>query len=841
MQNFELSASPASLSIAQRSQGTVTVTSTVSGGFNNPVSLSASGVPAGTTVNFSPNPIPAPGSGASTMTLTVSLSTYPGTYSITIVGNGGALQRMALVQLTVTAGPSFAIGASPAYLNVPQGNQGSSTITTFACCGFNSSIALSASGAPSGTNVSFNPSTISAPGSGNSTMTMTVAGNTPTGTYPITVTGTGGGLQPTTTVTLNVTGGASPGNANFMEPYSYNLQSSFGQAPYSYQLVSGSLPAGLDMNSSGTIAGTATVVGAFPFQVLVTDSAHHQQTSNYTLTVVIGMDQYGGLTAAPLPGCTPTGYFQLLKVKIGSNPARWVYADPLCNAFYQLSVYDADPSFILGAIYQSRYGGDSVKWAKHSLQRELAYSFNAVDVFYSDYMLPIPKGGNGKGASIQLPFMLFYDTTDDAIYNPEGVGIPESVKNLCAGQDSYGFGHCNYTLDVLDPNWTVASQGELAWQLNPADDGFLKGFNTSPWVLAISMGDADQLTIFKGSGNGKYGVSEYPHPAMVTATSAFNYNLAPVNGDWQRPILYTKAAWTCNAVAGDSQNFPPGQSFLEKKYGSIAALNAAWGSNYTSFCDAGGFGTGTGVLDEDGRHTAWFGTDFYNQTGMNAKLKADLDQYLYSMAYLAYAPQVNAIRTYDTNHLLMCGFYGGSGAGGMRTIVAQAFHDAGCQVMVMTWNNTYNDLALASSKAVYDQTGMPATVWYGGTAQADSDMSNYPNNGAGYGDYTTQEIRGQHYNTDNQAIYGAQASNGDYYGLGADFWSLTDNSRENRNWGFMSLSDNVYDGVCATRDASIDPFGYPCGGEDADYGNFTDGVSQANSTILQQFILSLQH
>ena len=431
-QDFELSASPASLSIAQRSQGTVTVTSTVSGGFDNSVNLSASGVPAGTTVTFDPATIPAPGSGASTMTLTVSLSTYPGMYPITITGNGGGLQRIATIQLTVLAGPSFAIGASPAYLNVPQGNQGTSTITTFACCGFNSAITLSASGAPSGTNVSFNPSTISAPGSGNSTMTMTVAGNTPTGTYPITVTGTGGGLQPTTTVTLNVTGGASPGNANFMEPYSYTLQSSFGQAPYSYQLVSGSLPAGLGMNASGTIAGTATAVGAFPFQVLVTDSAHHQQTSNYTLNVVIGMDQYGGLTAAPLPGCTPTGYFQLLKVKIGSNPARWVYADPLCNAFYQLSVYDADPSFILGAIYQSRYGGDSVKWAKHSLQRELAYSFNANDVFYSDYMLPIPKGGNGKGASIQLPFLLFYDTTDDAIYNPEGVGIPESVKNLCA-------------------------------------------------------------------------------------------------------------------------------------------------------------------------------------------------------------------------------------------------------------------------------------------------------------------------------------------------------------------------------------------------------------------------
>ena len=110
-------------------------------------------------------------------------------------------------------------------------------------------------------------------------------------------------------------------------------------------------------------------------------------------------------------------------------------------------------------------------------------------------------------------------------------------------------------------------------------------------------------------------------------------------------------------------DFPPGQSFLEKKYGTIAALNEAWGSNYTSFCDAGGFGTGTGVMDEDGRHTAWFGSDYYNQTGMNSNLLADLNAYLYTLAYQIYAPQVSVVRGYDTNHLLMCGFYGGVRSG----------------------------------------------------------------------------------------------------------------------------------------------------------------------------------
>ncbi len=45
-----------------------------------------------------------------------------------------------------------------------------------------------------------------------------------------------------------------PPPAKFEEPYSFDLQDlliKFGQPPYTYQLVSGSLPAGLNMDSSG--------------------------------------------------------------------------------------------------------------------------------------------------------------------------------------------------------------------------------------------------------------------------------------------------------------------------------------------------------------------------------------------------------------------------------------------------------------------------------------------------------------------------------------------------------------------------------------------------------------
>ena len=827
--DFELSVSPGLVTINQGNQGASTITSTITGGFNTSVSLSASGAPSGTTVSLNPTTIPAPGSGSSTMTITVGPSTPTGTYYIQIAGNGGGLQRYTQLQLIVIPPPDFVIGGAPSSLSIAEGNPATVTITTFVLYLFNNAISLTASGAPPGTTVTLNPTTIPAPGSGSSTMTISVGKTTATGTYALTVTGSGGGVQHSATVTLTVTGGSPPADSRFMEPYSYTLQSSFGQPPYSYQLISGSLPSGLTMNTSGTIAGTPTVTGKFPFQVLATDSSQpaQKQTNNYTLNAIIGLDTYSGMTAAPLPGCTPTGYFQILKVN-----GRWYYADPECNAFYQFSVYASYPGFLYSDLLQSRYGGDNAKWAKHSLQREVAYGFNTQDIFYSNFMLPVDTS-TSSAAPIKVPFLLFFSTMNDASYDPTLLGLAEPIKNYCDGRDSNGYqGYCLYTLDVVDPNWTAANVAELGVQISD----FEGDFNDIPWIPAISLGDADQVFMFKGNGTR---FPEYPHPAMIVATSAFNYNLPPVNGNWQRPILYSKAAWTCNAVANDSHNFPPGQSFLEKKYGTVAALNQAWGTGnfYTSFCDAGGYGTGTGVLDEDGRHAAWFGNDFYNQTGMNPNLKADLDQYLYQLAYQVYYPQVTTVRGYDTNHVLMCGVHGGTGDGGMRPIVAQAFKDAGCQILVMQWDSEHNQYGLTANKAVYDELGIPITVFYGVSSQADSDESQSPG-GVWDADYPTQLSRGQHYNSDNLAIFGSQGSNSDYYILGVDYWGLTDDTAI--NWGFISRSDNVYDGVCAVEAYTMDQYGYPCGGESGNYGDFTDEVTQTNTAIQQQIIVGLQ-
>lgn len=98
----------------------------------------------------------------------------------------------------------FSLSASPNSVSVAQGASGTSTITSSVTGGFSGTIALTASGQPSGVTVSFNPTSIT--GAGTSSMTMAVGSTVTPGTYTITVKGTSGATTETTTVSLTVTG-----------------------------------------------------------------------------------------------------------------------------------------------------------------------------------------------------------------------------------------------------------------------------------------------------------------------------------------------------------------------------------------------------------------------------------------------------------------------------------------------------------------------------------------------------------------------------------------------------------------------------------------------------------
>jgi kumamolisin len=203
--NFSISASPSSVSVTQGSKGTSTVTTAAIGSFNSAISLSASGQPSGVTVSFSKTSISAPGSGSVTVTLTASSTATTGTFPITIKGTGAGITQTTTINLTVSAPPSFAVSASPTSVSVSPGSSSTSSVSTTISGGFNASVALTATGQPSGVTVSFSPSTISAPGSGTSTVTFTATKSTRAGTHTITISAKSGSTTHTISVSLTVT------------------------------------------------------------------------------------------------------------------------------------------------------------------------------------------------------------------------------------------------------------------------------------------------------------------------------------------------------------------------------------------------------------------------------------------------------------------------------------------------------------------------------------------------------------------------------------------------------------------------------------------------------------
>ncbi|MDX6500091.1 MAG: hypothetical protein QOG23_3351 [Blastocatellia bacterium] len=112
--------------------------------------------------------------------------------------------------IDIIFGPNFSLSASASSLTMPQSGAGSSTITSSLSGNFNSSIALSAAGLPAGATAGFSPASIAAPGSGSSTLAISVGANTPVGTYNVVVSGSGGGQTHSVTINLTVsTGGSS--------------------------------------------------------------------------------------------------------------------------------------------------------------------------------------------------------------------------------------------------------------------------------------------------------------------------------------------------------------------------------------------------------------------------------------------------------------------------------------------------------------------------------------------------------------------------------------------------------------------------------------------------------
>jgi MYXO-CTERM domain-containing protein len=180
------------------------------------------------------------------------------------------------------------------------------------------SIALTASGLPTGATATFTPASITA--GGNAMLTIATAATTAPGSYTVTVTGTGAAATHTATVSLTVleaaaddfSVAANPANITAKQgtaaPTSIETTTVSGN-PQSLALSVTGLPSGAtatftaDTINSGenttlnVVAGAATLVGTYPLTVTAT-GASGTHTATVSLQVTAGAKSGGGC------GCT---------------------------------------------------------------------------------------------------------------------------------------------------------------------------------------------------------------------------------------------------------------------------------------------------------------------------------------------------------------------------------------------------------------------------------------------------------------------------------------------------------------------------------------------------------
>jgi PKD repeat protein len=205
--------------------------------------------------------------------------TTPGTFGFTInATDANTFNGSGIYSLTINPRPTitlFPASLTAVYVDIPYSQTivasgGAAPYTYSVTSGaLPDGLTLSAGGTISGT-----PTT---PGTFGFTINATDA-NTfhGSGIYSLTI-------NPWPTITLSPVSLTSPTTAYVA--YSETITAGGGTGPYTYEITSGSLPAGLMLGPGGVLSGTPTATGPFSFTINATDLHSFNGSRIYSLTV----------------------------------------------------------------------------------------------------------------------------------------------------------------------------------------------------------------------------------------------------------------------------------------------------------------------------------------------------------------------------------------------------------------------------------------------------------------------------------------------------------------------------------------------------------------------------
>ena len=535
------------------------------------------------------------GATSATYTTPATSTTNSGETFLVVVSNSAG--SIASNSATLTVNRSAVTTTS-----LPSGTVGTAYSTTLQASGGTAPYtwSISSGSLPAGLSLVASTGVISGTPTTTGTVSFTVqvkdaANNTGTKALSIAV---AAAAQPPTVTTTSLPSG-TVGTA-----YSTTLQASGGTAPYTWSISSGSLPAGLSLvASTGVISGTPTAVGQSSFTVQVSDSVGGTGTQTLTLAVVssAALDSYGGRLDL---NCTNKTSGWASMSLVGSHyfvcdpeghPQWWVGMYAFGNIFN--STTDRNNTSYT-TYFVNKYGDADVNWSDKELGRIAGWGFNGLATYATVYPQPFYNnsayGGSGWHTK-QIPTTPNVRPGIYAIYNNDSdlpcvagdssdCDPPKNVINVYSpfaqaqGMRAWSDGH--QLSDWYDSRTYQWVKNELAAAGNGVSGNFsmLKSnISQLSWVYAILLDDSDQLP--DASCSPQYPCVNPPNnigPSKgmltLTASPVMAANNKAINALHFDPIVYDKRHMLQSLIT---------------EYESISALNAAWGSNYTTFNSSG--------------------------------------------------------------------------------------------------------------------------------------------------------------------------------------------------------------------------------------------------------------
>ena len=598
--------------------------------------------------------------------------------------------------------------------------------------------------------------------------------------------------------------------------------------------------------------GTTPAVGTTTLSVTLTpaDSTNYTTATKTvslvvnTAPVVLTSDIYGG-SIGLLPPQGVTTHFTTKKIN-----NRWYLLTPLGNAFWLKGVFNVNASdnvadtqgvMLYGtactlasppspahpcSVVDQKYGDAGPTWGPATVQRLAGFGFNTTAEYSSAYVQPTSTNSDWTTTDQSNPQkMPFTGLVWPSHYARNANSYAGAVKDIVGPLNPAVYSGTNHPmLDVFDPNFSKWLLGDLA-DYQQAEYNWIHSPHSN-YLLGINVDDTDELfgfgagVDFEGLNNGSpvTGMAHAHLGWVVLCTPPTQATGTDANGNsisYSISTVYSKSEFS---------------TFMSDLYnGSISALNTAWKSSYTTFGSSGGWGVGTGLLDEDGTHS-WVSTDPYGLVGGTAIMTANLNAFLLHFAQTYFSTIKSAMTTTAPGVL----YLGPTNLGGWGAPPrAQILQAAGPYVDVLAISSIPTGcLSCTDDQAriefVLSNAGdKPLINWEGFMAHPDSSMSAQPPALTSYPQYTTQALRGAAFKTMVAANVAAKSAvTGTYPIVGYKWWQYYDDRGEEANWGLLTRRDNAYDGVQATK----------ANGEAGNYGNFTGPVTEANQGVYPSLV-----